>query len=372
MLENHSGKSPYFITLSKVREQEGVITDEDKITSIVSYVPRFKKDNKPDKGERRKPDWMQPKFHSVINVDFVTGIKKPQYKATAFKKLELNQYVENFIKELKRLKRIPELIYDQTDSCYYVSNPPLFTTDEIHLVQINSFKGIAEYYSTLFHEITHSTKSANRMGCRDKKSKKKLAYANEELVAEMGAMIACTELGLEYNRQNSLTYLKGWLSKAKKGDKNIDDVLIEAYSFACDAAEYLLKDIDLEKLIPDTMQDRANEETEELEKDSKILFEDDRMKLINHFVDERVKLFFKTMPDKGILKILKDHKFRYAPTAKAWQKVNTEKNIEELKSIVNNYVKNRDKKIPGANNEKRLRVAKVKASAKLKLLKLNK
>jgi antirestriction protein ArdC len=68
------------------------------------------------------------------------------------------------------------------------------------LVNINQFKNIGGYYSTLFHEIIHSTKNPKRLGRGGEKTKN-LPYANEELVAEMGAMILCSELGLEYGRQ---------------------------------------------------------------------------------------------------------------------------------------------------------------------------
>lgn len=257
-LEHKCGESPYFITTKRLEAEGGKILDKTKIASVISYIPIFKNDEvKAVSGddEVRKPDFMLPKFHDVINVDFTEGIKKPKYKTVDFKQLELNEYIEKFLEELKKRKRIPKLIYDQSDRCYYVHNLS-FTKDEIHLVEIKQFKDIAGYYSTLFHEIIHSTKATSRYGKRDKKKGTDLEYANEELVAEMGALILCSELGLEYNRQNSLTYLKGWLSRAAG---NSDDAMIEAYAFACDAAEYLLSGIDLESIVPKTMVKRAEE-----------------------------------------------------------------------------------------------------------------
>ena len=257
-LEHKCGESPYFITTKRLEAEGGKILDKTKITSVISYIPIYKNNEvKAVSGddEVRKPDYMLPKFHNVINVDFTEGIKKPKYKTVDFKQLELNEYIEKFIEELKKRKRIPKLIYDQSDRCYYVHDLS-FTKDEIHLVEIKQFKDIAGYYSTLFHEIIHSTKATSRYGKRDKKKGTDLEYANEELVAEMGALILCSELGLEYNRQNSLTYLKGWLSRAAG---NTDDAMIEAYAFACDAAEYLLAGIDLESIVPKTMVKRAED-----------------------------------------------------------------------------------------------------------------
>jgi antirestriction protein ArdC len=263
-LERNCGDSPYFITLQRLNSKGGKILDKTKITSVISYIPIFKeKEVKATSGldDSAKPDFMLPKFHPVINVDFTEGITKPKYKTIDFVNHELNEYVENFIEELKKRKRIPKLVYDESDRCYYVHSLD-YSKDEIHLVKIGQFKKINEYYSTLFHEIVHSTKAASRLGQRDKKNKSNLAYANEELVAEMGALILCSELGLEYTRQNSLAYLKSWLSGIKA---NSDDAMIEAYAFACDAAEYLLADIELEALVPKSMVKRAEENPIETE-----------------------------------------------------------------------------------------------------------
>jgi antirestriction protein ArdC len=247
-LERNKGISPFFITLKKLAADEGTITDKQKTTSILSYVPIA------DEANPEKVKFMLPKFHQVINVDYTEGIKKPKFKTEEFKGLELNQYVENFIKLLVILKRVPKLHYDQADRAYYTHNMLSWKDDRIHLVPINNFKNIEGYYSTLFHEIVHSTMNPERCGRGKNGNTIKLDYPNEELVAEMGAMIICSELGLNYNRQNSLTYLKGWLSKAGT-DK--DKAMIEAYAYACDAAEYLMKNINFEKLVPKSMADRV-------------------------------------------------------------------------------------------------------------------
>ncbi|MDM8159035.1 zincin-like metallopeptidase domain-containing protein [Labilibaculum sp. K2S] len=246
----NSNKNPFFITLKKLTADGGTIEDKSKTVQVVSYVPMWK-----DKANKtpRPADYFLPKYHRAINLEYVSGIKKPALKIQHFEKLELNQYVENFIKELVKRKRIPKLYYDQADSCHYKHSLMDYNIESIHMVKIDTFKKIESYYSVLFHEITHSTQNPKRLG-----RGKSLGYANEELVAEMGAMIICEELGLQYNRQNSLVYLKGWL----KGTKNVDHSLLEAYSFASDAAEYLLKDIDLEKLVPDSMRKRASDTQE--------------------------------------------------------------------------------------------------------------
>lgn len=255
-MERNGGKSPFYITIDALMKQGGKLIDKEKVLSVLSYIPIFK--DKEDKTPR-KPDWMLPKLHEAVNVDYCEDIKKPTFKKVAFINNELNEYVENFIKELVKKKRVPKIIHDQADRCFYRHEVLSFTNESIHMVDLKQFRKVDEYYSTLFHEITHSTQNPARLGRGDRNILNSLQYANEELVAEIGAMIICSELGLKYNRENSLVYLKGWL-KSTKG--NIDENLLEAYGYACDAAEYLLDGIDLSKLVPKSMTVRANEATE--------------------------------------------------------------------------------------------------------------
>ncbi|WP_372640201.1 zincin-like metallopeptidase domain-containing protein [Ancylomarina sp.] len=252
-MERNGSKSPYFITISALRSQGGKLIDKLKVISVLSYIPMFKdRENKTP----RKPDWMLPKLHLAVNVDYCEGIKKPVIKEVAFINHELNEYVENFLQQLISKKRVPKIYHDQADQCHYKHTSFSYDKESIHMVDFKQFHQIDSYYSVLFHEITHSTKNPKRLGRGKFGTTKTLKYANEELVAEMGAMIICTELGLKYNRQNGLVYLKGWL-KSTTGD--IDENLLEAYGFACDAADYLLKGIDLSKLVPKSMIDRAKE-----------------------------------------------------------------------------------------------------------------
>jgi len=263
-LENHTKQSPFFVTPDYVRKNGGKITNPDEKTYAVGWIA-FQKDEVTGKLFRCDPDEADvflPKYYPVISTDFVEGIKVPEFKITTFQKKELIEYVENIIQAIK--KRLPPIFYDEKDSCYYA---PL--KDEIHLVKIDAFTDIVNYYKVLFHEVIHSTKHPSRLG-RGKPLKdshnSKAEYAAEELVAEIGAAIMATELSLNYDRQNTIVYLKGWLDEAvKKSGKDQDSILLEAYGYAIDAVEYLLKDVDVDKILPKSILERAKTEGEKPE-----------------------------------------------------------------------------------------------------------
>lgn len=81
------------------------------------------------------------------------------------------------------------------------------------------------FYGTMLHEMVHSTGSEkwlNRLG----KEYDPQAYAREELVAELGAALACHRYGMDkVIKEDSLPYLKGWLENLHQKPDYIRTVL---------------------------------------------------------------------------------------------------------------------------------------------------
>lgn len=106
-----------------------------------------------------------------------------------------------------------------------------------HTVSVSGLKyhkTAAAYYSTLFHELIHSTgkamgrKVANFFGSHE--------YSEEEIVAETGAMLLCLEFGIEkVEKDNSIAYLQSWGKKLKENP----NWLIKGVSDAEKAVQYL-------------------------------------------------------------------------------------------------------------------------------------
>ena len=121
-----------------------------------------------------------------------------------------------------------------SDKAYYRPS-----TDTVVVPEIGQFKEVSEYYSTLFHELTHSTGHSSRLnritapaffGSEE--------YSKEELVAEIGAATLVNMAGLETPKsfKNSAAYIQGW-SKALKENKKM---IVEASGKANKAVNYIL------------------------------------------------------------------------------------------------------------------------------------
>ena len=95
------------------------------------------------------------------------------------------------------------------------------STDSITLPLLAQFKETAEYYSTAFHELTHSTGHSTRLNRLDKTAYfGSEAYSKEELIAEIGAAALVNHAGLETANsfRNSAAYVQNWL-KILRDDK---------------------------------------------------------------------------------------------------------------------------------------------------------
>lgn len=129
------------------------------------------------------------------------------------------------------------------DRAYYLPS-----TDAIKVPEMGYFKSAETYYSTLFHEMIHSTGHDSRLA-RDGVTEGHVFgdadYSREELVAEMGAAFLCAGAGINPDETltNSVAYVQNWL-KVLKGDPKI---VVEAAGKAQKACDHVLEAMAMEE-----------------------------------------------------------------------------------------------------------------------------
>ena len=95
------------------------------------------------------------------------------------------------------------------------------SNDSVTIPLLKQFSDVAEYYSTTFHELVHSTGHASRLNRLEKTAFfGSEAYSKEELIAEIGAAALVNHCGIETATSfcNSAAYIQSWL-KVLKSDK---------------------------------------------------------------------------------------------------------------------------------------------------------
>jgi len=109
------------------------------------------------------------------------------------------------------------------------------TLDFVKIPIPENFTSAEAYYSTLFHELVHSTGHESRIDRLESTGFGTGPYAKEELVAEMGAAMLCGMAGID-NLDESAAYVNGWLQRLNDDPK----LVVQAAALANKAADLIL------------------------------------------------------------------------------------------------------------------------------------
>ena len=114
------------------------------------------------------------------------------------------------------------------------------SADAISVPPITDYPNPHEYYSTLYHELVHSTghhSRLNRSGVVANTGFGTENYSREELIAECGAAMLCAVAGIDNSTlDNSAAYIAGWLSRLQEDPK----LIVQAAAAAQKAADHIL------------------------------------------------------------------------------------------------------------------------------------
>lgn len=236
------GRPGEYLTWKQVEELGGKVKKGAKAGMVVFFTRLALKElPKPDAQEEKEDDArMVPflRYYYVFHLDDVEGIatkvvpgERPQVEPIE----AAEQVVAGY------LSRQPALRFhnDQPSNRAYYSP----SRDEVVVPMLSQYDCPEEYYSTTFHELTHSTIPAcrcDRVAENENAHFGNKVYSREELVAEMGSAMLCNWVGIEVERafKNSVAYIKGWL-KALGDDPKM---IVWAAARAEKAAKFILNE----------------------------------------------------------------------------------------------------------------------------------
>ncbi|MDY7107505.1 MAG: zincin-like metallopeptidase domain-containing protein [Planctomycetota bacterium] len=220
--------SPWWLTFRQAKARGGHIRKGEHGSIVVFY-----KDWRP---EDRTDDDGRPvvipvlRYYRVWNVEQCEGIDypKPDVPTIDFRPIDRCERV------VADMPRRPEIRHGEARAWYRPS------ADVVNMPRPELFTSAEEYYSTLFHELTHSTGHKSRLdrpGIANVQPFGSADYSREELIAEMGAAFLSGFCGIETATiDNSAAYIAGWLSKLRSDRK----LVVQAASQAQRAADFIL------------------------------------------------------------------------------------------------------------------------------------
>ena len=172
------------------------------------------------------------KYYNVFHISQCEGITA-KHTQTNPNPASADEAAEAIITEYVKREGIM-LEHREGDSAFYQP-----ATDCIVLPLLEQFKETAEYYSTAYHEMVHSTGHMKRLARLDTTANfGGEEYSKEELVAEIGSAALVHHVGLETSSSfhNSAAYVQNWL-QALKNDKRF---IVSAAGKADKAVNYIL------------------------------------------------------------------------------------------------------------------------------------
>jgi len=211
-------QSPYWITYKQAQEKGCQVRKGEKGTTVIFWKFLDNSQKNPvgtekntvgtEKSSRKIP---LLKYYTVFNVEQCDGLKVVEQKEKPI--------------DFHPIRECEKIVHGYQGPTIQHAEPRAFyrpAEDMVNMPKPATFRSEQEYYSTLFHELAHSTGHISRLGrdvgvshfgSRD--------YSKEELVAEMSAAMLCGITGIENSTiDNSASYVQSWL-KVLRSDKKI-------------------------------------------------------------------------------------------------------------------------------------------------------
>lgn len=230
MLLKHDGE---YATYKQWKELGGTVKKGEKSEIVVFWKILEVEEKNKDNNKLEKKSIPLLKYINVFHVSQVDGVEPKEVKMVEHKPIEEAEKVKvNYINK-------ENILIKET-----ISNEAFYSPvkDFIQVPCKAQYKDVLEFYSTLFHEMVHSTGHKDRLKRLD--CSMKFAsfgsedYSKEELIAEIGSAFLMNHIGIESSKtfKNSAGYIQSWLKVLKNDNKFI----VSASGKAEKAMKYIL------------------------------------------------------------------------------------------------------------------------------------
>ncbi len=220
--------APIWMTFRQALELNAHVRKGEKGSLVVYANSITRKETDDATGEEQMREIHFMKGYTVFNVEQIDGLPAHYYAKPEprFSLIERIEHAESFFRHMRA-----DIRHGGTRA-YYAQEP-----DYIQMPPFEAFDSAGSYYATLAHESTHWTKHPSRLAREfGRKTWGDEGYAEEELVAELGAAFLCADLELSLTpREDHASYIAHWLT-VLKNDKR---AIFRAAAHAQRAADFL-------------------------------------------------------------------------------------------------------------------------------------
>lgn len=216
-----------YLTWNQVQKQSGRVK-KGSSSYMVTFYKMVEKTEENEDGEPETVTYPVLRYYRIFHVDDVRGIESK----FELEPISTNGKAAKVVHDYHSYNGL-KIQHSKSTKAYW--NP---VEDMISMPVRNQFDSVEDYYSTLFHELIHSTGHQSRLDRNPTTNKLSQDYSKEELIAEIGATMLLSHAGLniEKTMKNNAAYIGGWL-KRLKDDRTL---VVKAASKAQRAVNYIL------------------------------------------------------------------------------------------------------------------------------------
>lgn len=226
---NQGFASPYWLTFHQCDELGGHVKKGERSAIVIKWIWFKESDQETGEAKEGGRTWATQKYFNVFNLDQCEEVEPPKEEPKELSPLSECEKIVNGMPQKPVIKN------EGTEAFY----SPL--QDYVSVPVLQAFESSETYYSTIFHELGHSTGHASRLARKEIMNLNFFGshdYSQEELCAESCAAFLCGLAGIETKRtqENTQAYIKGWLEALKNDRKK----LIYGIQNGQKAADYIL------------------------------------------------------------------------------------------------------------------------------------
>jgi antirestriction protein ArdC len=228
------GREGYYLTWKQISDLGGTVKKGCKSNIVVFYKMTKTTETKMVDGEIKEEEKLIPvlRYYTVFHEEDCEGI--PMKGG--------NDEPKSVLSPVKEAEKVIAGYYGR-EACKLnieLSNRAFYSPsgDYVTVPAMEQYDIVEEYYSTLFHETTHSTGHSSRLNRDMTGHFGSDSYSKEELVAELGAAFLVQKCGMESEKafKNSAAYIQSWSKKFKEDKK----LIVSAASKAEKAVKFIL------------------------------------------------------------------------------------------------------------------------------------
>lgn len=211
MMLKHRGA---YGTFKQWTEKGGKIRKGEKSEIVVFWKFQIVEEENED-GEKEEKKIPMLRYYNVFHISQVDGVELKEEELPEVDPIESAEKIKRDYVEREHIK----ILEYATNEAFYSPSG-----DFIQVPERGQYKDANEFYSTLYHEMVHSTGHKNRLNRLEKDANfGNEVYSKEELVAELGSASIMNMLGLETKKtfRNSAAYIQSWIKVFKNDPRFI-------------------------------------------------------------------------------------------------------------------------------------------------------